>query len=184
MAAMKAPYYVGLLSAAAMHGASHHQPQEFQVVTDRSIRRLTVGPARIRFFASKFVARTSVMDFKTPTGAMRVSRPEATAVDLVRFARAAGNIDHVATVLAEMAPSLDPKKLLPAVRVAGDVPSAQRLGYILEHVDGRRLASPLHRWLEGRAHRAVPLRPGRVAAEGPADRRWHVLVDHPLEAEA
>jgi predicted transcriptional regulator of viral defense system len=27
-------YYVGLLSAAALYGAAHQQPQEFQVVTD------------------------------------------------------------------------------------------------------------------------------------------------------
>ena len=29
------PYYVGLLSAAAIHGAAHQQPQEFQVMTNR-----------------------------------------------------------------------------------------------------------------------------------------------------
>lgn len=32
------PYYVGLLSAAALHGAAHHQPQEFQVVTNKQFR--------------------------------------------------------------------------------------------------------------------------------------------------
>ena len=31
MLSMKLPYYVGLLSAAGLHGASHQQPQEFQV---------------------------------------------------------------------------------------------------------------------------------------------------------
>lgn len=184
MTAMKVPYYVGLLSAAAFHGASHHQPQEFQVVTDRSIRQLIAGRARIRFFASKFVARVSVVDVKTPTGNMRVSTPEATAVDLVRFAKAAGNLDHVATVLSELSPALDPKKLLAAVRVVGDTPNAQRLGYILDHVNGRNLAAPLHKWLTRKMHRPVPLRNRRSATEASEDRRWHVLVDQPLEAEA
>ena len=32
---LKQPYYVGLLSAAAIHGAAHQQPMVFQVVTDR-----------------------------------------------------------------------------------------------------------------------------------------------------
>ncbi len=183
MIAMKAPYYVGLLSAAAVHGASHQQPQEFQVVTDRSIRRLTAGRARLRFFASKFVDRTAAMQVKTPTGAMRVSTPEATAIDLVRFARVSGSLDHVATVLAELSPSLEPKKLLAAVRVIGDAPNAQRLGYILDHVNGRSLAAPIHKWLERIAHRPVPLRTGRIAAKASEDRRWHVLVDQPLEVE-
>ena len=33
------PYYVGVLSAAALHGAGHQQPQEFQVMTDVPQRR-------------------------------------------------------------------------------------------------------------------------------------------------
>ena len=44
MRAMERAYYVGLLSAAALHGASHQQPQEFQVFTDRPIRPMQVGP--------------------------------------------------------------------------------------------------------------------------------------------
>lgn len=74
MAAMELPYYVGLLTAAAQHGASHQQPQEFQVMTDRSVRPLSAGRTRIRFFASKFVAKAQTTEIKTPTGSMRVPR--------------------------------------------------------------------------------------------------------------
>jgi len=35
------PYYVGLLSAAALQGAAHQQPQEFYVITD-SIQTTTI----------------------------------------------------------------------------------------------------------------------------------------------
>jgi AbiEi antitoxin C-terminal domain len=99
---MQLGYYVGLLSAAAVHGSSHHQPQEFQVVTDRSVRPITVGQTRIRFFASKFIDKAAVTEVKTPTGTMRISTPETTAIDLVRFAKAAGYLDNVATVLSEL----------------------------------------------------------------------------------
>ena len=37
------PYYVGLLSAAALHGAAHHQPQEFQVITNLQVRPAVAG---------------------------------------------------------------------------------------------------------------------------------------------
>lgn len=183
MASMQRPYYVGLLSAAAVHGASHHQPQEFQVITDRPVRQLAAGRTTIRFFASKFVTKGSVTTVKTPTGSMRVSTPETTAVDLVRFARAAGNLDHVATVLAEMSSSLDAKKLLNAVRIIEDVPNAQRLGYILDHVNGRRSTSVLHAWLERRISRLVPLHTGLSVSHASEDRRWHVLVNRSLEVE-
>lgn len=46
------PYYVGLLSAAAIHGASHHQPMAFQVVTDKPTREMHAGKVTIRFSMS------------------------------------------------------------------------------------------------------------------------------------
>src|SRR3989304_555049 len=43
------PYYLGLLSAASMHGAAHQQPQEFQVVVGSVLRLMTVGRVRVVF---------------------------------------------------------------------------------------------------------------------------------------
>lgn len=183
MKAMERPYYVGLLSAAGIHGASHQQPQEFQVLTGRPVRPLQVGRSRIRFFTNKRAADTAVQSVKTPTGAMRVSTPEATAFDLVRFARAAGQMDNVASVLAELVPLLNPKRLLSAVRTAGDAPNAQRLGYLLERVRGRPQAKAMHEWLERQSPHVVPLRPGRTTAGATEDRRWHVLVAEAVEVE-
>src|ERR1039458_9159999 len=41
------PYYVGLLRAAELHGASHQAVMEFQVVTDKKMPELQVGRSRI-----------------------------------------------------------------------------------------------------------------------------------------
>ncbi|MGO9110765.1 MAG: nucleotidyl transferase AbiEii/AbiGii toxin family protein [Thermoguttaceae bacterium] len=142
MAAMQLPYYVGLLTAAARHGASHRQPQEFQVITDRSVRPLTVGRTKVRFFASKFATEAATVSVKTPTGSMRVASPETTAVDLVRFVQAAGYLRNVATVLADLSSLLHPKKLLAAVRLVNDVPNARRLGYLLDNVRAKPIAEP------------------------------------------
>jgi predicted transcriptional regulator of viral defense system len=184
MAAMNLPYYVGLLSAAALHGASHQQPQVFQVLTDRSVRPLPAGRTRIQFYATKYVANAATLEVKTPTGSMRVSTRETTAVDLVRFAKSAGHLDHVATVIAELSPSLDPKRLLAAVRVVDDVPNAQRLGYILDRVYQRRLSDPIRAWLEGHTLRAQPLRAGQAVEESRENQRWHLLINTPIEVEA
>ncbi|MEX0789254.1 MAG: type IV toxin-antitoxin system AbiEi family antitoxin, partial [Actinomycetota bacterium] len=121
---------------------------------------------------------------KTPTGTMRISTSETTVVDLVRFSKAAGQLDNVATVVAELSSSLGPKKLLAAVKLVGDVPNAQRLGYILDHVGTRKTARPLREWIGRHSPNRVPLRTGRVAQDGSEDRRWRVLVDRPLEVEA
>ncbi len=184
MKAMERPYYVGLLSAASLHGASHQQPQEFQVLTDRPVRPLHVGRTRIRFFVSNRILDTAVQRVKTPTGMIRVSTPEATAFDLVRFAKMAGHLDNVATVLMDLAPLLDSKRLLKVARASGDRPNAQRLGYILERVKGRPQAKALHGWLERQAPRIVPLRPGQTIAGATEDHRWRVSIAEPIEVDA
>lgn len=82
-------------------------------------------------------------------------------MDLVRFAKASGHLDYVATVMTELVPRLDAKRLLAAVRAVGDVPNAQRLGFILDLVRARKLAKPLHAWVMRQQPRPVPLRSGR-----------------------
>lgn len=184
MTAMHLPYYVGLLTAAGLHGASHQQPQEFQVVTDRSVRPLLAGRTKIRFIASKYVANVSTTNIKTPTGSMRVSTPEATAVDLVRLPRIAGSLDYVATVVAELLPVLDAKRLAAAVRKIGDVPNAQRLGFLLDRVGARRLTGALRNWIQQQEVRPVPLMSGRPVTAAKEDKRWHILVNAQIEVEA
>jgi predicted transcriptional regulator of viral defense system len=183
MSAMGLRYYIGLLTAAGLHGASPQQPQEFQVVTTKSVRPLAAGRTRIRFFASRFIPRVAVVELKTPTGSVRVSGPEATAVDLVRFARAAGHLDYVAEVLRDLVPRLDAKRLLSCVRAVGDVSNARRLGFVLDSVRARSLTRILHAWVARQGPGPVPLRSGRPLAGAREDRRWHVLVNGRLEAE-
>lgn len=183
MAAMKLPYYVGLLSAAGVHGSSHQQPQEFQVVTDRSVRLIKVARLRIRFFASKHVSSAATLLVKTPTGSMRVATPETTAVDLVRFRKAAGDLDHVATVINELVPRLSTRRLVAAVQLVQDVPDAQRLGFILDRLRARVPADALRGWVDRQSPRTVPLRPNRPGDKARENKRWHLLVNGAIEVE-
>lgn len=105
------PYYVACLSAAALHGAAHQAPQELQVVTTKPIRSITTHRTRIRFLTKKDLSETQVQDMKTHTGYFKVSTPEATALDLLRYYRCAGYLNNVATVLSELSERIDPKNL-------------------------------------------------------------------------
>lgn len=183
MAAVKLPYYVGLLSAAGLHGASHQQPQELQVVTARPVRPLRAGRVRLRFFVKRSIDRVAVVDMKTPTGTMRVSTAEATAVDLVRYPRAAGQLGNVATVLSQLVPVLDGRRLAAAAAEAGDVRLVQRLGYLLDQVGARRIAAPLAKMINELHPKPVLLRPGRPATDCKANSRWRVIVNEIIEIE-
>ena len=94
------PYYVALLSAAAIHGAAHQQPQEFQVITDQSIRTIHADGLRIRFFKkSNADFKKGIQQVKTESGYIDVSCPELTAFDLIRYVKGVGGIDRVSSVL-------------------------------------------------------------------------------------
>lgn len=183
MRAMDRPYYVGLLSAAGQHGASHQQPQQFQVITDRPIRTVSAGRLEIHFFASKFMPAAACVDVKTLTGSMRVSTPETTAVDLVRFAKSAGQLNHVATVLSELASLCEPKKLLAAAKRVDDHPNMQRLGYILDRVRRKRITNPLQEWLMRQDPNVVPLWSGRPVEGAGRSRRWRLMVNGSIEVD-
>ena len=178
-----ARYYVGLLSAAALHGAAHQQPQEFQVVAGKVLRPVTVGRVRIRFFRRERMRRAATEQMKTPGGAIPVSTPEMTAYDLVRY-RDTASIDHVATVIAELAERLDAGRLLAIAKRNDEPPVIQRLGYILEHTGHPALADALAKYRNPRRVRTVPLEPGSPERATSRDARWHILVNATVEAEA
>lgn len=177
------PYYVGLLSAAALHGAAHHQPQEFQVLTDAPLRPARAGRVRLRFFSKATAGGTPTVAVKTQTGAMKVSTPEATAIDLVRYVEGAGQLGNVATVLSDLGERLDGRKLLAAASEGVELPTLQRLGHLLEAVGAGSVARPLQRWVAGRRPRRVLLRPSGPGPILNEDRRWLVGVNESVEVE-
>lgn len=178
---LEQPYYVGLLSAAAIHGASHQQPMAFQVVTSQPTREMRAGKVTIRFSMSSKVERMPTTEIQTETGTMRVATPETTAFDLVRYQAAAGHLSNIGTVLAELAERIDPRALVGIADLVR-IPDIQRLGYLLDAVGEGDVAAPLAEWLKARTPRAVPLLAGRPTHAG-ADERWHVRPNAELEID-
>lgn len=175
------PYYVGLLSAAAIHGAAHQQPMVFQVMTNKPTRQMRAGKVAIRFSMCSLVERLPVLDQQTETGAMRVATPETCAFDLVRYPEAAGYLSNAATVLAELAERLDARRLVEVASLVR-LPDVQRLGYLLDSVGQCELAASLAEWLGERQPRAVLLQPGEDG-NAEAVRRWHVVPNTELDVD-
>jgi len=178
------PYYVGLLSAAALHGSAHQQPQEFQVVAGGILRPLTGGRIRIRFFFRRDMAVAVTEKVKTTSGYVPISTPEMTAYDLVRYRKGAGSIDHVATVISELAERMDGKRLLSIATRGEETPVIQRLGYLLDRTGHADLATPLFALVEKEKPKMVALEPRSKEAVADRDRRWRILVNTTIEVEA
>ncbi|MBW1806905.1 MAG: type IV toxin-antitoxin system AbiEi family antitoxin [Deltaproteobacteria bacterium] len=175
------PYYVGLLSAAAIHGAAHQQPMVFQVMTNKPTREIRSGKVAIQFSMSCKIEHMPVTEKQTETGTMRVATPETTAFDMVRYQAAAGHLSNAATVLAELAECIDAQALVSIAQLVR-LPDVQRLGYLLDAVGESDLAGPLAKWLDTQKPRAIFLHPGE-SADVKVDMRWHVLPNIELEVD-
>jgi len=176
------PYYVGLLSAAALHGASHQQPMAFQVITDRPTRGGVAGRARVEFHMSNSLAETPATKMQTETGTMLVSTPESTALDLVRFSAASGGWSNVATVLQELAERIQPDALHDAAQLR-KTPEIQRLGYLLDMAGEPRLADPLLRVLGSKRYRPVALATDVPLTQEAVVSPWRVIPNVDVEID-
>ena len=175
-------YHVGILTAAALHGAAHQQPMVFQVVADRAARPMNAGRCTIEVHASRTAGMLPVTRVQTETGTMVVGTPETTAFDLVRYPAAAGHWSHVATVLAELAEVMDGERLVeiaPQVRL----PDVQRLGWLLSFLGEGTRAEPLARWLSSRRTTVVRLRTDHPAGDLAADPTWRLIPNDQVEVD-
>lgn len=176
-------YYVGLLSAAEIHGAAHQRPQEFQVMCDRAHRMIDIGRHRIRFFKKWNLSEVPTIQQKTPTGFMKVSTPEATALDLVRYYQDAGYFGNVATVISELANKMNAHSLVSTAKLRVELAVVQRLGYLLELVEKQKLADSLHNWLCTQSPRVTSLRTDLELAESSLNRRWLLYINEKIEVD-
>ncbi|MFK7828138.1 MAG: type IV toxin-antitoxin system AbiEi family antitoxin [Congregibacter sp.] len=175
-------YYAGLLSAAQYYGASHQRPQEFQVFLQKNRRPLRCGKVRVNFVARKNIHEVPVRTFNTSRGALRVSTPEATAIDLIGYPEHVGGLDQVATILSELAEQISASALATAATTA-PITWIQRLGHILELVDAENAAQELKDYVREHAREYTMLMPGGDKDAGPRLRDWKLVVNAELEPD-
>jgi predicted transcriptional regulator of viral defense system len=185
------PYYVGLLKAAELHGATHQAVMEFQIVTDKRLPEIRAGRSVITFYYRKNMAAVSegIEDRKTDTGSMEVSSIELTVLDLVRYPHPAGGLDNIATIISDLADRIDAGKLV-TLSSAYERSIRQRLGYLLERFGHPEPAEALQAALpHGSALPWIELEPSQAAdpnfspEQKERNERWRVIVRRPPERD-
>lgn len=182
------PYYVGVLKAAEVHGATHQAVMQFQVITDKRMPLIRAGRSAITFYYRQdmSVAVTGVEDKMTEAGFFRVSGIELTMLDLLRYPRAAAGLDNVATVLRDLAPRADPDRLGKQA-LAFERAVVQRLGHLLDHQGQHALTVPLREALGDGTHPWIELEPKAASTNhqqvAQRDENWGVIVRRIPEAD-
>ena len=144
-------YYVGLLKAAELHGATHQAVMEFQVISAKRLPKIRAGRNLIVFYFRRDVEAVTagIERRKTDTGTMKVSSAALTALDLLRYPQASGGIDNVATVLSDLRQQIDPEQLA-ALSALVERSVVQRLGCLLEHLGHNALTGSMLKSLRAR----------------------------------
>ena len=172
-------YYVGFLSAAALHGAAHQSPQTFRVVTDQRLQDRDIERLQLRFTHAEHTGNMPTEKRTVETGSMTVATRETAVVDIVWRPALAGGISNVATVLQEIG-ELD-GEVLARIAPLRNQATARRVGWLLERF---RPEVDTH-WLRvvARPQEGQPalLVPGRRI--GSVDKDWGLRINASVESD-
>jgi predicted transcriptional regulator of viral defense system len=161
------PYYLGMLSAAALHGSSSQAVQVVQVVTTKATRPLDIGRLHVDFYVKTHLQQTPLSALAGMPAPLAISSPEATALDLIEFNHRIGGISRVTEVIADLKGVMTPVGLRTALRAETQISVKQRLGYVLSMLGLDRMAEEVRKSLPKRlaltllqtqspvAHRAI-----------------------------
>ena len=178
-------YYVALLSAAALNGASHQKPMVYQImVSGGQLRSGVKNGTRLEFFLRNDLPEEYTVKMKTQSGYINVSGPELTGLDLVAREENVGGLGRVAEILTELAETMRWDESRARLLDCFNVPDIQRLGFLLEKIGEGNLADDLYGLMEqsGKAMRKVGLkRTLGTDDDMPVNRRWKIIENYEID---
>ncbi len=183
MSYWKEDYYIGLLSAASMHGAAHHAPMTFQVMTSKIHRNIIIGKVSVNFYKSKYVNILPTVSRNTKKSIMKVSTPETTAFDLVANFKGASGFNNMINLLNELAEILQPRRLLQVSKLINETTYIQRLGYILDTLGFSKKSSVLLKEVNRRTNRYVLLVPYVKSKNVVKNAKWKIIENEKVDLE-
>jgi predicted transcriptional regulator of viral defense system len=130
-------YYVGLLSAAALHGSSHQKPQSFMVVVNSNdIKSKADNNISIRFISKLYINEDLLLRKNASYGEVFVSNPIMTALDMVLYENRVGGLERATEVIDGLADVFMIADSQSELWTSFPIPVVQRFGYILESILG------------------------------------------------
>lgn len=175
-------YYLGILTAAMLHGASHQKPQQVQVVRDKVFADVDKGPYHISFFYKKSIPESCFEQRQSPAGYFRISTPEMIAYDILRYPKACPSLDLATTVMQELGEKISPDRLASLVGSGAEVATLQRIGWLLDYSGWSEKTSALAERLRDKQMAWRSMRTD-MPKDGPREPKWRVIANAEIEAD-
>lgn len=183
MISLNKKYYLGVISAAAIHGASHQQSMETFVITEKpALRDIKNKKLKINFLVKNEWNKEDVKQVKTDAGYINVSSPELTALDLLYYVDKLG-MNRVITILKELAEVIKPSVLSKTAKNYSQTATVQRLGYLLEYELGNeKLSQAIYPTIADKKGTNIPLMPGKNK-RGTTNTKWRIINNINIESD-
>lgn len=180
---MNKPYYVGLYSASAIHGASHQRIQQDYVITvSPAIRDIEKESTKIRFFSAEHWPELNIIQQKSDAGIFNVSSPALTAVDLIHHHTKIGGINRMLSNLDELSREITTEDIADLLTWYPYQRTLQRFGFLMEQIaeDSSISERIFERLAQGRYYHIL-LSPMNKKNDTVTKNRWKVDVNLKLE---
>ena len=177
-------YYVGLVTAAGIYGSSHQQPQIFQVIVNKQLPSIRVKQLQIDFITKLKITKDEFIESKkSETGMFKVSSPELTCFDLVKYMKRAGGINEVVSIIDHLKNRIDNNKLKKLANSSIATVHIQRLGYIFKYLGDEQRAQILKSVLKNKRYFPALLIPDEKSEIIGKDRDFHIVINYKIEVD-
>jgi len=181
-------YYVALLNASALHGASHQQPQEYFVVTEYPVLRTTKKKGILVNYISTRILPPDLLTEKkkTEAGYITISNQILTAVDLINYEKKIGGLNRASTIINELAENIKKKDITNEFVNYSNVSSLQRLGYILDEIlNKKELAERIFSLCRKNKIKfyLIPLKASAKKDKERINKKWKLIINTEIEID-
>ncbi|MFZ1825741.1 MAG: type IV toxin-antitoxin system AbiEi family antitoxin [Chitinophagales bacterium] len=181
-------YYVALLNAAALHGSSHQQPQEYFIVTSYPVLRATVKKEiKINYISTRQLPPDTLTEKKkTETGYINVSNPLLTAIDLISYEKKVGGLNRVSTVINELLETVKRNDVNEELINYASVSSLQRFGFVLDEIlNKKEIADKIFSLCKkaGIKFYLIPLKASGKKNKEVLNEKWKLMINTEIETD-
>jgi hypothetical protein len=142
------------------------------------------------FFQKKNLPLTPLSRIKVATGFVKLSTPEATALDLIQYYKVAGHWGLISTVMVELAPLLNAPALAQAAEQGQyELATLQRTGYLLESLGFQEKTEELNIWLNQswafkKRKKSIAWRPDQpIKCSDIKNSKWQIWANDKIEVD-
>ncbi len=175
---IKRDYYLGLFSAASLHGAGHQQAMNTQLIIESpSLRNIKNDKLEIAFFTKNKWTKNDIIEKKTDAGYINVSSPELTALDLIYYHKRIGGINRTLSIIEELAEEINPQKLYETTQRFKNNTTIQRLGFLFDEIfNEKNLANSLYKSIKNKTTNKALLS-SLSQDKGKINKKWNIVIN-------